>query len=295
MRIFMCAGGTAGHLNPALVYAKQLHQEGHEVRFIGSKRLETRLVPQEGFGLYSFNMKRDFLFPIRMVLAFWKSFRLIRRMKPDIVIAFGSYISLPGAFATILARKPLWVHEQNFLPGRANRFLFKFAQKILLSFEYTRSFLNKKEENKSEISGPFVRPEFSTETTISRQGLMVMGGSQGAASINKAVEKNLDELVKKFGRIIWITGDDSIQPNSKKVITFSYTDKVAKLMYESELILSRAGASTIAEILTTKIPAVLVPHPNKETGQLDNAQIAKREYGIEYFNDINAAIAHLLV
>lgn len=302
-KYIIAAGGTAGHINPALEVARALKKEGKEVIFIGSSnRLEEKLIPQEEFELISLDLsyKRDFLSFYKLIRAIFKVFKIIKDRKIDKVLAFGSYITVPTLISALMLRKDIYLHEQNLKMGLANRIFRHFARKVFLSFPF-----HKMEKNYLLVGLPVREAFYQLEREQERKKLnisgsdkvlFIIGGSQGAKILNESILENIEEFLKVENlKIFWVTGNKEFiekVPKHKNLKLFVYCDNVPSLMYSSDLMISRAGASILAEILVTKTPAILIPYTARKAGQLENAKFFESVANLPYFleSDIKRAI-----
>ena len=295
MKVVLTAGGTAGHINPAIATAEELTKRGHEVIFAGTpNRLESKLVPQEGyefkaFEAYGFNRRHPKTI-VKALSSILKSTKLatawLQEIKPDCVIGFGCYVSLAICRAAKKLGIPYAVHEQNSVMGMSNKYLSKNAKATCLT--YKRADTGKC--NNVVITGNPVRSKFLSVTKeegrkmlgipMNAKVLLVFGGSLGAKHINEAIVKLVPELLKRKNLyIVHITGRDqydSVIENSEtndRYIVLPYQDKMGETMAAADMCISRAGASTLAEITAMCLPALLVPYPYAtENHQFYNAK-----------------------
>lgn len=296
MRIVFGGGGTGGHLFPALALAREFEKKvpGCSVLFIGTRRgIESRILPGEGFdlrfipaagmvGVRGFKKLGSLL---KLPLGFGKSLSLLRGFKPDLVIGVGGYSSGPVLAASWVLRIPRVLVEPNSIPGLTNRILGPVSHRVYLAFEGAAAFFKRGSGGKGirVFGNPIGRdvvvsgekpagPNGSKEKSLT---LLIMGGSQGASSINKAVCDGLSELgaVKRQLKIIHQTGDRDL-PWVKEAYGKSGIDAkvsaflkpVAEAYREADLVISRAGATTVAELTACGRPAVLIPFPHATHG-----------------------------
>ena len=278
MRILIMAGGTGGHVFPAVAIAKQLEQDGHEILWLGTRgRMEERLVPKAGFpieyikvkGIRRNGLKAKLLAPCMIIRAVMQALSVIRRFKPDVVLGMGGYASGPGGVAAKISGVPVVLHEQNAAAGLTNRLLSRIADKILLGFP--GAFTGK---NVINVGNP-VRMEIASLHDKKRQipsgplRVLVIGGSLGAQALNREIPKAMalfgkDEIVITHqcgaGR-----SDEVSQAYSDCCIGYEvcdFIDDMAKAYTSHDLIICRAGASTVAECACAGIPAIFVPLPS---------------------------------
>ena len=309
VKILIAAGGSGGHIFPAVALARALKGRGGvtEIRFVGSNKiLDRRIFEKEGFSFHVLSMnkmpyKRSFRFiPFFIKLKFdiLKSFFIMITYKPDIVIGFGGYVSFPVIFSAFLLGIPRILHEQNVVPGRANRYLFKWASAIAISFEETKKVLDPY-LGKTVFTGNPIRHEISSglsgkdarRSCIERLGLdpekftmLVIGGSQGSHFLNetfiKAISVMNDEIIPHL-QLIHITGLKDYEWSSKEyekmgrpeAKVYSFIDKIDEAYGASDLVLTRSGASAIFELAFLAKPMILVPYPFAMSHQAQNAEV----------------------
>ena len=292
MRAIIAGGGTGGHLNPGIAVAREIERRhpNAQILFVGAERgIETRLVPQEGFQLRTLpvgGIKREaWTTQLRNLAAtvsgIFKAKRILREFNPDVVIGVGGYASFPMMTAAILKRYPCLVMEQNALPGLANRVVGKYVDFAAVSDPGTRSFFG----DRAVVTGNPIRPQFKAippKTHEAPYTLLVFGGSQGAQAINKAVRESLPFLKasKVPLRFVHQTGEKQLDEVGKayqaagfEADVRAYFDDFHKQYAAADLILSRAGASTVAEVKAAGRAAILVPLPSAaDDHQTKNAQ-----------------------
>ena len=297
MKIAIVAGGTGGHIYPGIAIAEELvkRSASNQILFIGSREgLEKELVPKEGFKIRLISSRallrklsyKAISAPFVMLLGFFQAVFLLHSFKPRVLISTGGYASLPVIFAACLLRLPIYVHEQNVLPGVANRFCFRLARKVLLSFERSLDFAAG-----TVVGNPVRRNILIADRISARQKLgyspsdrvvLVMGGSQGARKINQTVAAALP-LIKAAGvKLLHIVGKrdshliDEMLGSAQYDFyrKFDYLYNMAEALAAADLAFSRAGATAIAEFLARGIPMVLIPFPFSAEGHQDlNAQV----------------------
>lgn len=302
MRIIVTSGGTAGHINPALAVTQQLIVLGHEVFFAGTPQgLEARLIAAEGIPYQAFDVKgfsrsKPMSIP-HFIRQTSKATRLakawLEELRPTVVAGFGGYASVPVARAATQMHIPVLVHEQNSTAGWANRMLSQKAAAVALTYEQARSQLSKSKHALIELTGNPVRRSLLELVEPTRrhaarakmreaQGipadalvLMVFGGSQGARSINEAVIAASQTILSQdFVHVLHLTGPKQLETVEAQLTelltekqlrrwhTIGYCNEMGEAYAASDLIVSRAGASTLAEIAVLGLPALLVPFPH---------------------------------
>jgi UDP-N-acetylglucosamine--N-acetylmuramyl-(pentapeptide) pyrophosphoryl-undecaprenol N-acetylglucosamine transferase len=283
MRVLIAAGGTGGHIYPGIAVAKEILRRDHEsqVRFVGTARgLENRLVPQAGFELSiidSAGLKNvGAIARLRGLLVLPKSLmgarNAIRDFLPDIVIGAGGYVSGPVVLTAALLRLPTLVMESNALPGWTNRVLARFVDKAAVSFEAALPFFR----GKAVVTGNPVRAEFFEIPSRKRRpeefSVLVFGGSQGAHAINQAVIAALPlmESLKKELRVNHQTGEaDFVRVTSayadagwdQRASVRKYVDNMVAAFSDADLVICRAGATTIAELIAAGKASLMIPFP----------------------------------
>lgn len=275
------AGGTGGHVFPALAVADYMKVSGWRVVWLGTKGgMEEILVPQKGYdieimdfsGLRGKNLMVWFLLPLRLLLAFWQSAKVLFQIRPDVVLGMGGYPAFPGGIMASLLNKPLLIHEQNSVPGLANKILAKFADKILLGFPNAI-----RNEKKIIFSGNPVRKEISQldipdKRYAERSGklkLLIIGGSLGAQVLNTIVPKML-RLIPDHMRplVTHQAGRKHLETLKKNYAEAGvegellvFIENIAVQYANCDLVICRAGALTIAELTVVGIASILVPFP----------------------------------
>ncbi len=283
VRILIAGGGTGGHLYPAIAIARELQAriEGCDVLMVGTSRgLEARVLPEEGLplatipvaGLKGKSLRATASGLARLPLALASSLSLVSRHRPRVVIGVGGYASGPVVAAAILRRRPTLIHEQNMIPGATNRWLAPWVSEVALSFEETRSRLG----GRGVVTGNPVRREFGTVAprAARRAGeparLLVFGGSQGASAINRAMADAAPALASggRPPRILHQVGRDDVAAIQDAYARAGieadvrpYIKEMAQAMEEADLVIARAGATTVAELTAAGRGSILVPFP----------------------------------
>ncbi len=289
MRIVLSGGGTAGHINPALALADQLQARGHEVLYAGTPAgIESRLVPAAGipykaFEAAGFNRNHPMTLP-KSIMKIQKSTKLARawfdEVKPDCVVGFGGYVCIPVARAAEQRGIPVVVHEQNSVMGMANKYLARRAKAVCLTYQHAAEALSDK--SRVVLTGNPVRASvFAATREQGREAfgipadacmLLVTGGSLGARHLNSAIAARKDMLLGYPDlHIVHVTGPKELDAVTEQLALtpeqarrwhlFGYTDQMGLAMAATDAIVSRAGATSLAEISARHIPALLVPFP----------------------------------
>ena len=303
MKVVIAAGGSGGHIFPAVALARRLEKKGRgaNILFVGSrKELDRRIFEKEKFDhrLISGN-KMPYGVSLKMVpFAFMlfadvlRALSILFSFRPDVVVGFGGYVSWPVTISAFLLGIPRVVHEQNVVPGRANKILFKIADSIALSFDRSTDLLGGN-GHKAVVTGNPIRDSMFKDdkaSGIRRFGLssdkftiLVIGGSQGARSLNRTFVNalsGLDMEKKKRIQVIHITGIKDYDEVSRAYEetglenrTHSFIDRIEDAYSASDLVVTRSGASAIFEIAFFGRPMVLVPYPYAMSHQTENARV----------------------
>ena len=291
------AGGTGGHIFPGLAVAEALREQGWQVHWLGGPNsMESRLVPPRGFayeqidfsGVRGKGLVTLALLPLRLLKAFWQSIQVVRRVKPDVVVGLGGYITFPGGMMAVLLGKPLILHEQNSVAGMANKVLAGVADRIFTTFPGVFA--------KGQWIGNPLRKEFlqqlpPQERLVGRTGvrkLLVVGGSLGAKALNETVPKAL-ALIPEAQRpqVIHQGGEkqiDALRANyaaaGVQAELTPFIVNTAQAFAEADLVICRAGASTVSEIAAVGAAAIFVPFPSAvDDHQTHNAKFLSESGG----------------
>lgn len=279
--LMIMAGGTGGHIFPALSVADYVRAQGWNVVWLGSQAgMETRIVPAHGYalsqirfsGLRGKGLVPMALLPVNLLIAFWQSARAVRAHRPDVVLGMGGYVAFPGAMMASLLNRPLAIHEQNSIAGLTNRVVAQIADKVLVAFP--NAF---RERTKAEWTGNPVRadiaaippPEARFSGRTGRLRLLVLGGSQGARALNEVVPRALarldeaarPEVTHQAGRAHEAALRERYAAAGVAANVVAFIDDMAASYAAADLMICRAGASTIAELAAAGVAAVLVPFP----------------------------------
>lgn len=289
MRIVLSGGGTAGHINPALALAESLIEQGHEVFYAGTPQgVEARLVKEANLPFTPFEAKgfnrnhpKTIFSAVRIII---KSTKLacawFEEIKPDVVVAFGGYVCIPVGRAAKKMGVPLVVHEQNSVMGMANKYLAKTARAVALTYEVAGAPVADKE--KLVVTGNPVRSSVLTSTREEGRSmlgipeeasmLLVFGGSLGARHLNAAISSMKKDLLAIDNLyVVHITGPKELEAaeavlalteeEKKRYLVMGYQNRMGETMAACDMVVSRAGATSLAEISARCIPAILVPFP----------------------------------
>ncbi len=280
--IMIMAGGTGGHIFPGLAVAEYLRAQGWRIVWLGAQAgMETKLVVPRGYtmawismsGVRGKGMLRFVLLPLQLLVAFWQSARAIFRHRPDVVLGMGGYVSFPGGMMAALFNRPLAIHEQNSIAGLANRVLAKVADCVLAGFPGAfggaRTAIWVGNPVRADVAA-LGNPEQRYTARSGRLQLTVIGGSLGAQALNEIVPQALALLPE--GERPFVTHQSGARHLSQVEMNYRnagvtaaivpFIDDVARCYAESDLIICRAGASTIAELAAAGVASVLVPFPH---------------------------------
>ena len=278
------AGGTGGHIFPGLAVAEALRERGWRVHWFGGQgrpgqpSMESQLVPARGFAFESiaFGGLRGkgpvtlALLPLRLLQAFWQSLKVVRRVQPDVVVGLGGYISFPGGMMGVLLGKPLVLHEQNSVAGLANRVLAGVADRVFTAFP---KVLKQAEWVGNPLRPAFVSQPAPAQRFAGRSGplkLVVVGGSLGAQALNERVPQALALLPEaERPQVLHQSGARQIDALLASYAAAGveaeltpFIEDTARAFAEADLVICRAGASTVTEIAAVGAAAVFVPFPH---------------------------------
>ncbi|MDO4267127.1 MAG: undecaprenyldiphospho-muramoylpentapeptide beta-N-acetylglucosaminyltransferase [Eubacteriales bacterium] len=276
--IVLTGGGTAGHVTPNLALLPSLMERGYEIHYIGSYNgIEHKLIENAGIpydGISSGKLRRyfdlkNFSDPFRVIKGYAEARRLIKKYRPDVVFSKGGFVAVPVVLAAKHYKIPTIIHESDMTPGLANKICIPSAAKVCCNFPETLQYLP---EDKAVLTGSPIRQELLqgdrltglqyTGLSAARPIILVIGGSLGAVAVNNAVRSLLPKLLESY-QVIHICGkghlDDSLIGRAGYV-QYEYVDAPLRHLFAAaDLILSRAGANSICEILALRKPNILIP------------------------------------
>jgi len=279
--LMVMAGGTGGHVFPGLAVADVLRDRGWTVVWMGNLNgMEARLIPARGYemawvdftGLRGKGLRRKLQLPLALVLACGQAWREVRRVKPDVVLGMGGYISFPGGLMARLLGCPLLIHEQNSIAGLANRMLARIATRVACGFPEALpggAWLgNPVRHDIAQLVPPAER--FAARAEDEPLRLLVLGGSLGAAAINETVPKGLALLAEsERPQVVHQSGEkhleqlqDNYQAAGVRANCVAFIDDMAGAYEWADLVLCRAGALTVAELAAAGVASILVPYPH---------------------------------
>ena len=297
LKFILSGGGTGGHIYPAVAIANELKSRfpDAEFLFVGAKdKMEMQKVPQAGYkieGLWIAGLQRKLtlqnaMFPFKLMDSLWKSREIIKKFKPDVVIGTGGFASGPLLQMANMLNIPTVIQEQNSFPGITNKLLSKKANKICVAYENLERFFPKE---KMILTGNPVRQDLIDieskraeaikffNLDANKKTLLVLGGSLGARRVNQLIEKELDNLVSQGVQIIWQCGklyfEDYKKYNSNTVQVLAFIDRMDLVYAAADIVISRAGASSVSELCIVGKPVIFIPSPNvAEDHQTKNAK-----------------------
>ncbi len=313
--IVLVAGGTGGHLFPAIATAEELTSRGYDLHLITDKRCEKYLSEDINFKNYIIDLRMNntnlltrvvFLFSI--LRAFYESVLLLRKLKPKLIIGFGGYPSFPPMLASVILRIPIILHEQNSFMGKVNKFFLKFAKKVALSYKDTKN-IDILYQKKTSLVGNIVRKNIR-DLKVKREfdneifRILIFGGSQGAKIFSSLLPNAIKILLKSNPNIKMhitqqISKDDieavaQIYDNLKVTHSLSeFFTNIEEQYKNTDLVISRSGATTISELSYIGMPSILIPYPYaSDNHQFYNAMsLAKKSCAWCFTqNEISASI-----
>ncbi|WOI45719.1 undecaprenyldiphospho-muramoylpentapeptide beta-N-acetylglucosaminyltransferase [Acidovorax sp. BLS4] len=288
------AGGTGGHIFPGLAVAEELRTRGWRVHWLGTPgSMESRLVPPRGFafepidfsGVRGKGLLTLVLLPLRLLRAFWQSLAVVRRVRPDVVVGLGGYVTFPGGMMAVLLGKPLVLHEQNSVAGLVNKVLAGVADRIFTAFP---GVLKKAQWVGNPLRTAFTQQPAPAERFAGRTGplrLLVVGGSLGARALNEIVPQALALIPADHRPVVTHQSGaaqiDALREHYAKAgvqaTLTPFIDDTAAAFADADLIVCRAGASTVTEIAAVGAAAVFVPFPHA----VDDHQTANARFLVD--------------
>lgn len=311
-KVILTTGGTGGHIYPALSVAEGLRKKGVDVLFVGTNiRMEKDIVPKAGFRFIGLNIAppRTFKNILGYIKGVFQGIKLVAQEKPDAIIGFGNYISIPVLVGGIFFRRKIYLQEQNANLGGTNKIFYRFAKKIFLAFEKTYDDIPMKYQQKCMVTGNPLREEIYLVKTIEERKrlkveenekvLLITGGSLGAKEINEAVLKNWERILEDRNiRLYWATGEknyDEIVRNINRTkiqdTVRPYFDNMINIMAAADLVVCRAGALTISEIIQLGKPSVIIPYNSIKVGQYANGKLLEEVGAALMYKNSEASLA----
>lgn len=277
-RIVLTGGGTAGHVTPNIALIPSLREAGYDIFYIGSyDGIEKKLISDFDipyYGISSGKLRRyfdikNFTDPFKVLKGCKEAYSIIKKLKPDILFSKGGFVSVPVVFAAKRLKIPIIIHESDMTPGLANKLSIPSASRVCCNFPETVKYLP---EGKAVLTGSPIRKELSQGSKLSglkfcnftanKPVILVVGGSMGAVAVNNSIRSILPTLLEKF-QVVHLCGkdklDDSLK-NLKGYVQFEYIKEELKDLFAiSDVVVSRAGANAICELLALKKPNILIP------------------------------------
>lgn len=296
-KCLIMAGGTGGHIYPALALAKALKKQGIHVEWLGTRYgMEKSIVQREGIPLHFIWMRplrhtslwRRAAAPFFLFFGLMQAIKIIFLLKPDFVVGMGGYVAAPGGIASWLLRVPLIIHEQNAVAGKTNRYLARFAKIVLQAFpnSFPKSIVAQQTGN--PLREELYHVQKTEKAAQEPLHLLVLGGSQGAEKINTVVVEAYEAMKEKDQVVIWHQAgarhfakvkqgyekhSNILQDHKKTVTVQPFIDDMASAYAWADVVIARAGAITVAELAATGTPALLIPYPHAvDNHQYKNAQ-----------------------
>lgn len=315
-KFFVTGGGTGGHIYPALAIADELTADGAKVYYVGNKRnMEYELASKKGYKFLHVSIKsmprtinpKFFWWGVKLVKAILYSIRYIKKYKPQAVFATGGYVSAPMVFACRITHTPYIMHDCDAMPGLVTRKLSRRAKYVSLAFEKAKKYIPNK---RAIVTGNPIREQFKTLTKEkartelgldnSKLTVAIMGGSQGAKSINNAAVEVLKEFTQELDlQVIFQTGKknyDGIVEYLKQIypaweqdtnlIVKPYFDNMIYILKAADIVISRAGSLSLSEICASNVAPILIPYPHAAADhQRKNAKILLENGACIYIED----------
>ncbi|WP_159022595.1 undecaprenyldiphospho-muramoylpentapeptide beta-N-acetylglucosaminyltransferase [Formosa sp. L2A11] len=302
-RIILSGGGTGGHIYPAIAIANELKRRYPDAQFlfVGAKdRMEMEKVPQAGYdikGLWISGIQREltlknFMFPFKLISSLFAARKIIKQFKPDVVIGTGGFASGPLLQMASGKNIPSLIQEQNSFPGITNKLLSKKVQKICVAYDGLERFFPKQKiiktgnpvrEGLLDIQSKREEAKAFFKLVPEKKTLLILGGSLGSKRINELIEKEIDYLQTRNVQIIWQCGKlyyeaYKINGNTKNVQVHAYLNNMDFAYAAADVIISRAGASSVSELCIVGKPVIFIPSPNvAEDHQTKNAMSIVKE------------------
>ena len=283
MRVIITAGGTGGHIYPALAILNKIKEKesNAEILYIGThNRMEKDIVPKAGYKyesleIYGFSktmIKRDIRNISLIYKAYKKCLKIMKEFKPDIVIGVGGYVTFPVIMAASKLNIKTIIHEQNSIPGKSNKVLARKVDKIAVSFADSAKYFNSDKciltgnpcaENAIDIK-PISKTKYKLHAN--KKCVLIVQGSLGSNIMNNKMKEFLSSIDNEDYEVLYVTGKDyydefSKNKFSKNVFIVSYVDNLSALLKDVDLVVTRAGASITSEIMAINLPAIFVPSP----------------------------------
>lgn len=277
-RILLTGGGTAGHVTPNIALLPRLRELGYEISYMGSydgiekKLIEELQIPY--YGISSGKLRRyfdpkNFTDPFKVIKGYGEACRIMKKLSPDVLFSKGGFVSVPVVLAAKRYHVPTIIHESDMTPGLANKLCIPSAKKVCCNFPETIQYLPR---DKAVLTGSPIRQELLrgerlhalrfTGLSANKPVILVMGGSMGAAAVNEAVRRILPTLLKEF-QVVHLCGAGKLDPSLGHLagyVQYEYIKNELKDLFAlADIVISRAGANAICELLALKKPSLLIP------------------------------------
>ena len=314
LKVIISGGGTGGHIFPALAIANALKEKYNQVSilFVGANgKMEMEKVPAAGYQIIGLNISglqrksiiKNLLFPFKLVASVVKSRQIIKNFKPDVVVGVGGFASGPLLYAATQMSVPTLIQEQNSYPGITNKWLGKRANRICVAYEGMEKFFPKEKilltgnpvrQDIKNLSGKRQRGFELFELDPSKRSILVIGGSLGARSINLSIKAMLPAFEKSGFQLIWQTGKAYYQEamdavkllNSQQIKVYDFISTMDYAYSVADVVVSRAGASSVSELCVVKKASILIPYPYAaEDHQTSNAMALVTNQAALLIND----------
>lgn len=279
-RIILTGGGTAGHVTPCIALLPELKNEGFDIQYIGSyngmerKLIEEYQIPYHGISsgkLRRYFDPKNFTDPFKVMKGYLEANKLMKQLKPNVVFSKGGFVTVPVVMAAKKNKVPVIIHESDMTPGLANKLALPSAQKICVNFPETLNYLP---AEKAVLTGTPIRKELFSGNKVrgldfcgfsaNKPVLLIIGGSTGSRAINEVIRKMLPTLLVEY-QIVHLCGKDNLEERLKDTpgyAQFEYIkEELSDLLAAADLVVSRAGANVICELLALRKPNILIPLP----------------------------------
>lgn len=314
-KIVLTGGGTAGHVTPCIALLPALKEEGYDIHYIGSYNgIEQKLIEEYNipyYGISSGKLRRyfdikNFTDPFKVLKGYFESKKLLKKINPNIIFSKGGFVTVPVVQAARKLKIPVIIHESDITPGLANKLAIPAAKKVCHTFPETASYLP---SEKAVLTGTPIRKELFSGNkikglefcgfTANKPVIMVIGGSTGSRRINEVIRGMLPTLLKSF-QVVHLCGKNNLDKNLANLegyAQFEYIKKELSDLYAAaDLVISRAGANTICELLALKKPHILIPLPTGSSrgDQILNAESFEHQGYSYVIRDEDLSIASLM-
>lgn len=314
-RIILTGGGTAGHVTPCIALLPELKKEGFDIQYIGSYNgIEKKLIEEYGIpyhGISSGKLRRyfdpkNFSDPFKVAKGYFEARKILKRLKPDIVFSKGGFVTVPVVFAAKKYKLPVIIHESDMTPGLANKLAIPSATKICANFPETVKYLP---SEKAVLTGTPIRKELFSGNNIkglnfcgfsaNKPVILIIGGSSGSKAINDIIRGMLPTLLRDF-QVIHLCGKDNLDErflDTPGYVQYEYIKaELSDLFACADLVISRAGANAICELLALRKPNILIPLPaaSSRGDQILNAESFERQGYSQVLKEEELSVSRLL-